>query len=288
MNGSAPKTLTLGHVTGWGRDLLLLTFLVSAVLIFVLPFIFMLSTALKLPAQLYKVPLEWIPNPPAWHNFVEGWTIRPFSRFATNTLTIAMVAILGDVLSSALVGFGFARLQFPGRDALFYVLLATAMIPIQATIIPVFLIYNGLGWINTFLPLTVPAYFAVRPMYVFLFRQFMLTIPQEYEEAARIDGASPLQVFLRVFLPLSKPAVATVALFSFVYHWNDFFEPLIYLNSLEKKTLVLGLTMLQGQYDEFWHLLMSVAVIIALPCVIVFLLGMRHFVQGVTLTGLKG
>lgn len=282
------ERLCLVPVGRWLRNGLLAACLLIAVLVFLLPFIFMLSTALKLPAQLYKVPLEWIPDPPAWRNFLEGWTIRPFTRFAANTLTIAVLAILGDVLSSALVGFGFARLQFPGRDLLFYVLLATAMIPIQATIIPVFLIYSSLGWINTFLPLTVPAYFAVRPMYVFLFRQFMLTIPQEYEEAARIDGANALQVFWRIFLPLAKPAVATVALFSFVYHWNDFFEPLIYLNALEKKTLVLGLTMLQGQYDEFWHLLMSVAVIVALPCILVFLLGMRHFVQGITLTGLKG
>ena len=272
----------------WTRNILVAIGLAFSAGVFLLPFAFMLSTALKTPAQLYRVPMEWIPSPFAWSNFVEAWTVRPFTRFAGNTLIIAGVAMVGDVLSSSVVAFGFARLRFPGRDALFYMLLATMMIPIQATIIPVFLIYKILGWINTFLPLTVPAYFAVRPLYVFLIRQFMLTIPREYEEAARIDGAGTFQIFWRIFLPLSKPPLATVALFSFVYNWNDFFEPLIYLNSLNKKTLVLGLTMLQSQHDEFWHLVMSLAVIIALPCILIFFVGMRHFVQGITLTGLKG
>jgi multiple sugar transport system permease protein len=162
------------------------------------------------------------------------------------------------------------------------------MLPSQVTIIPLFLLYNAIGWLDTFLPLTVPSFFSVNPFYVFLLRQFMLTIPHELEEAAKVDGCSAFGLYSRIVMPLCKPALATVALFSFVHNWNDFFDPLIFLNSEERKTLTLGLVMFRGIYDQEWHLLMAVAVLVALPCIIIFLLSQRYFIEGISMAGLKG
>jgi multiple sugar transport system permease protein len=255
---------------------------------FMLPFLFALSTALKPASQLFMVPIQWFSRPFAWSNFVEGWQVRPFSTFLGNTVVVTALATAGNVLSSSLVAYGFARLRFPGRDALFMVLLATLMIPSQVTIIPLFWLYNAVGWLDTFLPLVVPSFFSVHPFYVFLLRQFMLGIPADLEEAARIDGCSALGIYRYLVMPLCKPAVATVALFSFVNTWNDFFDPLIFLNSEHKKTLTLGLVMFRGIYDQEWHLLMAVTVLLALPCVVVFLLTQRYFIEGITITGMKG
>jgi len=262
--------------------------LVLGAAVFLLPFAFALSTALKPAAQLFVVPIQWFSPPFAWSNFVEGWHVRPFSTFLGNTVVITAVATVGNVLSSSLVAYGFARLRFPGREALFLVLLATLMVPPQVTIIPLFWLYNAVGWLDTFLPLVVPSFFSVHPFYVFLLRQFMLGIPADLEEAAKLDGCGSLAIYRYIVMPLCKPAVATVALFSFVNSWNDFFDPLIFLNSEGKKTLTLGLVMFRGIYDQEWHLLMAVTVLVALPCVIVFLLTQRYFIEGITITGMKG
>lgn len=255
---------------------------------FLLPFAFALSTALKPATQLFSIPVQWFSPPYAWDNFLEGWTVRPFSLFLRNTLVIAVLATVGNVLSSSLVAYGFARLRFPGRGVLFVLLLSTMMLPSQVTIIPLFVVYNAIGWLDTFLPLVVPSFFSVNPFYVFLLRQFMLTIPHELEEAAKVDGCSAFGLYSRIVMPLCKPALATVALFSFINNWNDFFDPLIFLNSEERKTLTLGLVMFRGIYDQEWHLLMAVAVLVALPCIIIFLLSQRYFIEGISVTGLKG
>lgn len=282
---SHPWGLVLTPFLRRGLTLLLLILGAAA---FLLPFAFALSTALKPATQLFSIPVQWFSPPYAWSNFTEGWTIRPFSLFLKNTLIITVLATAGNVLSSSVVAYGFARLHFPGRDILFILLLSTMMLPSQVTIIPLFLLYNTIGWLDTFLPLIVPTFFSVNPFYVFLLRQFMLTIPYELEEAAKVDGCSAFGLYARIVMPLCKPALATVALFSFVNNWNDFFDPLIFLNSEERKTLTLGLVMFRGIYDQEWHLLMAVSVLVALPCIIIFLLSQRYFVEGISVTGLKG
>jgi len=254
---------------------------------FLLPFAFALSTGLKAATNLFDIPLKWFARPIAWTNFVEGWTARPFSRFLRNTVTIAFFGIVGNIVSCSIVAYGFARIRFAARNVLFVVLLATMMVPVHVTIVPLFLMYHRIGWIDTFLPLIVPSYFAYSAFYVFLLRQFMLGIPDDLEDAAKVDGCNRLGVYWKIILPLCKPALATVGLFAFVYYWNDFFEPLVFISSEARKTITLGLILFRGIYDQEWHLLMAVTVIVAMPCALVFLVAQRYFIEGITITGMK-
>lgn len=256
-------------------------------LIFLLPFFWMLSTAFKQPGQVFAYPIQWLPNPIVWRNFVDAWTVIPFTTYLKNTMIITGLNMVGETFSSALAAFAFARIPFKGRNVLFIVLLATMMLPPQVTLIPMFIIFARLEWIDTFLPLIVPAYFA-RPFYVFLLRQFFLTIPQDLEDAARVDGCSRLRMWWSIFMPLSMPAITTVLIFSFINHWNDFFEPLIYLNSQSKKTLALGLSTLRDTQSTEWHWMMAIAILMLLPCIILFFVFQRYFVEGITMTGSKG
>jgi multiple sugar transport system permease protein len=194
---------------------------------------------------------------------------------------------LGTTLSSALVAFAFARLRFPGRDTLFILCLATLMVPSQVTMIPTFILFKTLGWYDTFYPLIVPAFLGGGAYNIFLMRQFFMTIPYELDEAAKIDGCSNLGLFWNILLPLCKPALATVAIFSFVYNWNDFMNPLIYLDSNANKTLALGLTNFVSLYGQDYHLLMAASLIISIPIIVIFLSGQQHFIKGVVTTGLK-
>jgi multiple sugar transport system permease protein len=259
-------------------------------IIVMIPFGWMLSTALKPIEQVFEFPPTWIPDPVLWENFWIGWTHVPMTRYLLNTLYITAVAIVGVVGSSSLVAYGFARLRAPGRDALFLLLLSTMMLPQQVTLIPNFLLFKSLGWLNTYNPLLVPA-FTAAPFFVFLLRQFYMTIPQELDEAARIDGCGTLGIFWRILLPLSKPAVATVAIFVFFNRWNSFLWPLIYLRSPEKYTLAVGLSFFhsqQGQMLTYWNHLMAVTLLVAIPPLLVFFFAQRFFVQGIALTGIKG
>jgi len=256
-------------------------------IVFLLPFFWMLSTAFKEPGQVFAYPIKWIPDPIVWRNFVDAWKVAPFTRFLQNTIIITAFCMVGEILSCSLTAFAFARIPFKGRDILFIVLLATMMLPPQVTLIPTFIIFSKLHWVNTFLPLIVPSWFA-RPFYVFLLRQFFLTIPTELEDAARVDGSTRLRIWWNIFIPLSKPAMATVLIFSFIAHWNDFFEPLIYLNSQSKKTLTLGLTTLRDAYSTQWHWMMAIAVLMVLPCLAIFFMFQNYFVEGITMTGTKG
>ncbi len=223
-----------------------------------------------------------------WENYREAWTASPFSRYLVNTLIVTLACVVGQVLSGSLVAFGFARLNFPGRGALFFMVLATMMLPGHVTMIPAYLVYRELGWIDTFLPLTVPAYLGGAAFYIFLFRQFFLTLPRELDEVARLDGCSSLRIYWNVLLPLCKPIVATVATFSFIAHWNDFMTPLIYLNSPEKHTLAIGLRAFQGTYVTHMHLLMAAATLVLLPVLVIFFFAQKQFIKSVALTGLKG
>ena len=255
--------------------------------LFLLPLFWMISSSLKPNYQVLEFPPRWLPNPIQWSNYREALTYVPFDRYAINTLVIALMTILGHVLSCTLVAYGFARLRAPGKNRLFVVLLATMMLPYPVTMIPLYIGFNKLGWVNTFLPLIVPAFFG-SPFYIFLLRQFFLTLPPELEDAARVDGANIPQILWHIILPISKPALATVAIFTFQATWNDFLPPLIYLHDQSKYTVSLGLSFFRSSYDIRWSYLMAASLVTMLPVVILFFLAQRLFIEGITLTGLKG
>lgn len=257
--------------------------------IFALPFLWMVSTAFKQPWQIYLIPPQWLPSPPVIDNFVRGWNSAPFSRFILNTVLVTGLATLGTVLSSALVAYGFARFRAWDSNLLFAILLSTMMLPSQITTIPTYILFSRLGWLDSFKPLIVPSWFGGGAYNIFLLRQFFKTIPKDLDDAARIDGCGSFGILLRIMLPLAKPALATVSVFSIVYHWNDFFNPLIYLDSETKYTLAIGLQYFQSSHGESQlHLMMAVALIAVLPILVFFFLGQKYFVQGITVTGIKG
>ena len=263
----------------------------AGVVLFIIPFIWMVSTSLKPPDQVYTFPPEWIPKPFLWSNYTDTWAILPtasMTLFFKNTCIVTFFNLVGTVLSSSVVAFGFARLRFRGRNILFLVLLSTMMIPPQVTMVPLYVFFTRLGWVNTFKPLIVPFYFG-RPFSIFLLRQFFMTVPREIDDAAKIDGCSIFGLYWRIMLPLSKPALAMIGIFSFTYNWNNFLNPLIYLNSIEKFTIALGLRVLQDQWEEVaMGGLMAMSTVALLPMLIVFFLAQKYFIQGVTITGVKG
>jgi ABC-type glycerol-3-phosphate transport system permease component len=256
-------------------------------LLFLLPLFWMISSSLKPNYQVLEFPPRWIPNPITWSNYPEALTYVPFGRYSLNTLFIALMVIIGHVVSCTVVAYAFARLRAPGKNLLFLVLLATMMLPYPVTMIPIYVGFKTLGWVNTFLPLIVPAFFG-SPFYIFLMRQFFLTLPPELEDAARVDGANVLQILWYVILPISRPALATVAIFTFQAVWNDFLPPLIYLHEQSKYTVSLGLNFFRSSYDVRWAYLMAASLVTMLPVVIVFFLAQRQFIKGITVTGLKG
>ena len=256
--------------------------------VFSIPFLWTVSTALKTNEQVYAVPPRWIPNPIEWGNFRDAWTELPFPTFVLNTVTITVLATFGQVLSASLVAYGFARFKFRGRNALFYLMLSTMMLPSQVTMIPVFLLWRQLGLIDTFAPLIVPAFFGGGAFTIFLLRQFYLTVPRDLDEAAMLDGASPFGIWWRILLPLSRPALITVVLFSFLTHWDDFMGPLIYLNTMEKYTVSIGLRMFQDMFGTKLELIMAASLIHIIPTIVLFFIAQRYFVKGIALTGLKG
>ncbi len=242
--------------------------------------------------RAFRAPLRRVQEisvvSPQWRNYLLAWRALPFTTFLRNTIIITLSAVLGQLISTSLVAYAFARLRWPGRDALFIVVLATMMLPGQVTMIPVYLIFRQLHWIDTLLPLIVPAWLGGSAVYIFLLRQFFLTIPLELEEAARIDGASSFAIYWRIMLPLSKPILATIAVFAFIANWNDFMTPLIYLNSTDHMTLALGLRQFQGTYSSDWHLMMAAATAVLAPVLIIFFVAQKQFVRSIVLTGIKG
>ncbi len=253
-----------------------------------LPFFWMISTSLKRPGTEFTFPIEWIPVPPRFGNYTNAWTILPFNQWLINTIRITGLSIVGHLVSCAIVGFGFARIRFPGRDAIFLLVLATMMLPYPSIIVPLFILFKQLGWINTILPLVVPTFFATSAFYIFLLRQFFMTLPLELDDAARVDGCSTFGIFYRICVPLIKPALGIILVFSFMNHWNDFLGPLIFLSDLDKYTLALGLRFFQGQYRVEWTLLMASSLIILSPCIILFFIAQKNYIQGIVITGVKG
>lgn len=278
---------------GMGAEFLKYTMLFLLTVSYVLPFFWMVTSALKNDAQVYVVPPIWIPNPAHWENFIRAWNSQPFNLYVFNTLfRYAIPVTIGNLVSSSIVAYGFSRVQWKGRDTLFYLCLATMMVPFQVQMVPLFMIFKRLGWINTFLPLVVPAFFG-SPFFIFLLRQFFMNIPSELSDAARLDGANELDILLRVILPLSKPALTVVALFSFIWAWNDYLGPLIYVHDNTKLVLALGVEnmrrafMFNATVSNAYPYLMAVSTIVVLPIVIIFFFGQRMFIEGISLTGLK-
>ena len=268
-----------------GRVLGAIAALAVAVL-FLMPLFWMVTSSLKPDYQVLESPPRWLPNPIVWSNYPEALTYVPFGRYALNTLFIAVLVILGHVLSCTLVAYGFARFRAPGKGFLFLVLLATMMLPYPVTMVPLYIVFSRIGWVNSFWPLIVPAFLG-NPFYIFLLRQFFLTLPPDLEDAARVDGASTLQTIWHVILPASRPAMATVAIFSFQAVWNDFLPPLIYLHDQTKYTISLGLSFFRSTYDVKWGYLMAASLVTMLPVVLLFFFAQRLFIQGITLTGMK-
>lgn len=255
--------------------------------IMLVPLLWLLSSSLKSTAMIFIYPPQWIPNPVRYSNYSDVFRVIPFLQFTINTVIVTGLALLGQLITASLVAFGFARLRFPGRDLLFIVLLSTIMIPYHITLIPTFVLFRMLGWLDTFLPLIVPYWFGGGAFYIFLLRQFFMRLPLELDDAASIDGASIFGIFWRIILPQAKPALGVVAVFSFLYHWNDFFGPLIYLNSVENYTLALGINLFRSYQTTEWNLLMAASVMITLPCIALYAVAQRYFIQGVVFTGLK-
>lgn len=247
----------------------------------------MVSTALKPEAQIFKWPPEWIPEKFMWSNFPEAMTFVPFDNYIMNTLSICFWTVVGTSISSAIVAYGFAKINWPGRNLTFVMMLSTMMLPYQVIMIPLFIIFKEIGWVGSFKPLIIPAFFG-NAFFIFLLRQFLLTIPHELSEAARIDGCSELRIFGQVIMPLTKPALATVALFTFMNSWNDFLGPLIYLNDETMYTISLGLQQFTGQYGTRWGMLMAASTVATLPITILFFLAQKTFIQGISTTGIKG
>ena len=284
---AAGSSLALRRVVTGG------TYLVAILLafIFIVPFYWTVATSFKSPQEIFVFPPTWIPEQIRWQNYVLVWQRVPYGVFVMNSTIVTVFSAIGQTLASAVVAYGFARYRFPGRDFLFLLTLATLILPREVTLIPTFLLFRNLGWIDTLLPLIVP-HFLGGAFYIFLLRQFFLGLPRELDEAARIDGAGALRTLWSIILPLSKPALATSAILSFLYHWNEFLEPLIFLNSTENFTLPVGIRYFQllgSQGGEpMVQLLMAASLMMTLPCVLLFFFGQQYFVRGVVMSGLKG
>lgn len=264
----------------------LLCLLGSAVML--IPLAWLIRSSVMDISQIFVFPPEWKPDPLVLENYPNALSAEPFFLYFRNTMTILVPVVIGTVVTSALAAFGFARLQWKGRDAVFSVLMSTLMLPAVVTLIPTFIVWSKLGLVNTFVPLILPAWFGGGIFNIFLLRQFFRSIPRDLDESAHIDGANPLQVLWYIIVPLSRPALITVAIFSALGVWNDFLGPLIYLNDSNKFTLAIGLNSFVSTYSSQWQLMMAASVVVIVPALILFFVAQRYFVEGITLTGMKG
>jgi len=273
----------------WVRSLAIHAALLCGSFVFLFPLVWMISTSLKPLDQTMQMPPKWIPEPIVWKNYIEAVRYIPFFAYARNTIVIAVLGTIGTVLSSAVVAYGFARIDWKGRDKVFLILLATMMVPFPVTMVPMYSVFRALHWIGTYRPLWAPAWLGASAFNVFLLRQFFMTIPRDLSDSACIDGCTELGIFWRVIAPLSRPALAVIALFHFLYCWNDFLGPLIYLINQDTFTLALGLQFYQSrQGGTPWNLLMAASTLVVTPVIVLFFLTQRTFIQGITMSGLKG
>ncbi|MDR0655761.1 MAG: carbohydrate ABC transporter permease [Treponema sp.] len=254
---------------------------------FIVPFFWLLSCSFKQPSELFEVPIRWMPRTIQFENYVRMFTYFPFLRYLKNTLIIVFFNIVGSILSGSVIAYGFACLNWKGRDKVFVIVLITMILPFQVVMVPLFILFQKIGWIGTFLPLTVTCFFG-NPFYIFLMRQFFLSLPRELNQAARIDGASEFRIFAQIAIPLSQPVLATVAIFAFLRTWNDFIGPLIFLASDRLYTLSIGAQMIRSNLQPNWELLMPLGVVMVLPVLIIFFLMQKYFIQGIAMSGIKG
>jgi multiple sugar transport system permease protein len=261
--------------------------LIAGSCLFAFPFFWMFTTSFKPAVDLYVWPPKWIPDPWVLENYIDAWTWVPFGRFMINSAVYSALAMIGQFFSCSLVAFGFARMRFWGRNALFMVLLSTMMLPGHVTMIPLYILFRDLGWLNTLRPLVVPNYFG-SAFYIFILRQFFLQLPLELDDAAKIDGCHAFDIYRRIILPLAKPALATIMVFCFISTWNDFFGPLLYLTNLESMTVAVGLRFFKGYHQIEFGALMAGSTISLAPVITVFFFAQKQFIQGIALTGIKG
>ncbi|MDB4867981.1 MAG: carbohydrate transporter permease [Cohnella sp.] len=256
-------------------------------LICLIPFLWMLSTSLKTKQNMWLFPPQFWPVHPRWQNYIDAFSFAPFARYITNTLTLEFFIILGQVVSCTLIAYGFSRFKFRGREVLFFVMLATMLIPEQVTMIPLFLLFSKMNWVDTYLPLIVPAYFG-NAFYVFLMRQYLMTIPKDLDEAAKIDGANELQILWRVLVPILRPSLTIIIVYTFTGVYNDFMGPLIYLNTPEKFTLAVGLANFVSSRGTEWNLLMSASTVVLVPLLLIYYVAQRNLIGGIASLGIKG
>jgi len=262
--------------------------LVFFAIVMVAPFLWLVTSSFKTQIAIFQYPPQFIPDPWVPENFSNALTYKPFDLYFRNTLIIAGLNVVAVVFSSSFCAYGFARLRFPGRDFWFGIVMATLFLPYAILLVPSFIIFSRLGWVDTFLPLVVPQFFGGGAFNIFLMRQFFRTIPEEIADAARIDGCSEFGVYWRIMLPLSKPALITIAIFTFLFAWNDLIGPLTYLRSPDNFTIAVGLASFRSQTDISWDLQLAASTAVTIPVIILFFLAQRYFIQGVVMTGLKG
>jgi len=269
---------------------LVYTILSVGAVVAIIPMLWTLSSSLKNTAQIFTPKVHWIPNPIVWSNYADLFRMLPFMRFLGNTMIIVISNVVSAVVTASLVAFAFARLRAPGKGLLFSLVISTMLLPSHVTLIPRYILFNKLGLIDTFGPLIIPGWLGGGAFEIFLFRQFFMNLPVELDDAARMDGCSSLRIYASIMMPLSQPVIATIAIFNFIWAWSDLFGPLIYLNSMDKFTLSLGLNLIRRSADwgTRWELVMVGAVLSILPMLLIFFLGQRYFVQGISLTGIKG
>lgn len=277
--------LSLSALVSVMEKLVLQVVLFAGSVLMIVPFVWMVSSALKDESQVFSFPPKWIPDPIVWDNLSRAWNSFPMGRYYLNSLFIASAIVVGQLLTSTLAAYVFARLRFPGKDAIFMGFVATMMIPRQVTMIPSFLILRTFHWVDTYQGIIVPA--LSHPFGIFLLRQFFLSIPTDLEDAASMDGCSRLAILFRIILPLSKGVVSTLAVFVFMSHWNAFLWPLIVLNTPEKYTIQIGLAMLRTELGTNWSILMAATLVATLPVILLYLVAQKQIVRGITLTGLK-
>jgi multiple sugar transport system permease protein len=253
-----------------------------------LPLFWLITGSLRSQASLFHFPPEWLPIPPHWDNYLQATRYVPYFTYFRNSVVVASLNVIGTMVSAPLVAYGFSRIRWGLRNVLFFVMLSTVFLPFQATMIPLYVLYRQVGWINTFYPLTVPAFLGGNVFLIFLLRQFFLNIPRELSEAAQVEGASHFQILWHIMLPLSKPALAAVGIFSFVWAWTDFQTPLIFLNSSSLYTLSVGLVQYESLHYTAWTYMLAGSVIYLMPMVVIFLLAQRHFIRGIALSGTQG
>ncbi len=264
------------------------TVLVGLSIIFIFPLAWMIITSLKTQPQAITVPPIWWPHPFVWDNYPQALQSQPFLRYFWNTFFYCATTVAGVLISSSLVAYGFSCITWRGRDKIFFVMVATLLLPFIVTLIPLFVLFKNLGWVGTYKPLIIPTFFASSVFSTFLLRQFFMTIPQSLSDAARVDGAREFRIYSRIILPLSKPALATVALFQFIYAWNDFLGPLIYINTSGLYPVSIGLYQFLSQFGTDWPWMMAASTCATIPIILLFFLTQKTFIQGITLTGEKG